>query len=37
MPDYRARGLAQHGIEALADQDLFTAFANTDTDTEEDD
>jgi hypothetical protein len=37
MPDYRARGLAQHGIEALADQDLVTAFANTDTDTEEDD
>jgi len=37
MPDYRARGLAQHGIEALADQDLFPAFANTDIDDEEDD
>jgi len=37
MPDYRARGLAQHGIEALADQDLIDEYADHDTDTEEDD
>jgi len=37
MPDYRARGLAQHGIEALADQDLHDEYASSPTDTEEDD
>jgi len=37
LPDYRARGLAQYAVEALAEQELLDEYASSDTDTEEDD